>query len=114
MTKGTPFFLPQYRNFKNFYKRGKRTAYLLVSLLMISCTQLQDAAHEEFKYSFSEGFCETGEKSFSNLNQMCSALQNNSYNNGCAQAQRQSYFNSKCSGSFTPSSVVRPLFGVRL
>jgi len=112
MTKGTPFFFPQYSDFKSFYKWGKRTAYLLV-MMSASCTQLQDAASESFKYSFSEGFCTTGEKSFSSNAQMCTALQNNTYNNGCAQAQRQSYFQSKCPGAWTPSSTTVPLFKIQ-
>ncbi len=85
----------------------------LIAIACASCTQLQDAANEEFKYSFSEGFCTTGEKSFSTLSQMCTALKNNSYNNGCAQAQRQSYFESKCSGTWTPSSITNSVFQIQ-
>lgn len=91
----------------------KKAIIILIALLSASCIQLQDAASESFKYSFSEGFCSTGEKSFSNLNQMCTALQNNAYNNGCAQAQRQNYFYSRCSGSWTPSSTTVPLFKIQ-
>jgi hypothetical protein len=86
---------------------------ILIALLSASCNALQDAASESFKYSFSEGFCTTGEKSFSSNAQMCTALQNNSYNNGCAQAQRQSYFQSKCSGAWTPSSATHPIFNIQ-
>lgn len=91
----------------------KKAIIILIALLSASCNVLQDAASESFKYSFSEGFCSTGEKSFSTNAQMCTALQNNAYNNGCAQAQRQSYFYSKCSGSFTPTSVTLPLFNIQ-
>lgn len=109
MTKGTPFFFRKRSDFKNRYKRGKRTAYLFGILFLVSCNVVQDAASESFKYSFSEGFCSTGEKSFSTNAQMCTALQNNSYNNGCAQSQRQSYFQSKCPGAWTPTSAPFPL-----
>jgi hypothetical protein len=78
----------------------------LIVLLCFASTAcgLQDIIKQEsFKYSFSEGICETGEHSFSTNAGMCSGLQNNSLNNGCAQAQRQNYFYANCSGSFVPN-----------
>lgn len=111
--KGAPFFLRLYSRFKKLCVSGYGTAYLLIALVFTSCTQLKDAASETFTYSFSEGFCETGAKSFSTNAAMCSALQNNSLNNGCAQALRQNYFYSKCPGPFTPSSLSKPLFQIK-
>ncbi len=94
MTKGTPLFLMVY----------------LFLILMGSCAPLKDAVKDQFTYSFSEGFCTTGEKSFNTKTEMCIALQNTSSNNGCAQIQRQDFFNSNCSGTFTPTIKKNPIF----
>jgi hypothetical protein len=92
----------------------KKAIITLIALMTASCNQLQDAASESFTYNFSEGqLCATGEKSFSSNAEMCAALQNNAYNNGCAQSQRQNFFYSKCSGSWTPSSTMAPLFKIQ-
>lgn len=73
---------------------------LLLVFMLYACDFKAEDLTENYSYSLSETFCETGKHSFSTLNSYCSALQNESLNNNCARSQRQDLFHSKCSGSF--------------
>lgn len=76
---------------------------LVILSIFSACDILNKAANEEaFTYEYTENGCNTGKHSFANLDAYCSALQNNSLNNNCAVNSRQSAFNQKCSGTFSP------------
>jgi len=53
-----------------------------------------------YEYTFAEGTCATGDMTFTSLQAMCTALQSDSVNSGCALAARMSFFASHCSGAF--------------
>jgi len=56
----------------------------------------------DYNYSFSEtGVCATGELTFTSLQAMCTALQTDSVNMGCALAARKDFFTQHCTGTFT-------------
>ena len=53
-----------------------------------------------YEYTFSDTGCATGDMTFTSLQQMCTALQSDSVNGGCALTARMSFFASHCSGAF--------------
>jgi hypothetical protein len=57
-----------------------------------------------FFYSFTFNGCSTELQEFSSLEEECKGLQSDSRNHGCALGDRLDEFNSKCQGTFTPSS----------
>lgn len=56
---------------------------------------------KSYEYTFTETGCVTGDKTFTSLGAMCTSLQSDSANNGCALAERMSFFAEHCTGAFT-------------
>lgn len=57
-----------------------------------------------YKYQFVENGCDTGQQVFSSQSAMCSGVQNESLNHGCAGDLRQQYFTAQgCTGTYQPS-----------
>lgn len=71
------------------------TALVCASLLS-ACGSSED---EEFKYQLTENGCDTGEKTFSDLESYCAALKNDAANNGCAKSLRRNVYQSNCASS---------------
>jgi hypothetical protein len=70
----------------------------IVLVLGISACGSTESKDESYKYRFREGSCDTGQQSFSSKQAYCSALKNDSLNNGCAAATRaKTYESEKCS-----------------
>ncbi|MBI1860444.1 MAG: hypothetical protein HYR96_05965 [Deltaproteobacteria bacterium] len=60
---------------------------------------------KSFKYEYEYNACNTGEHTFSSLDELCSALQSDSVNNDCALSLRKEGFKAwSCSGSFNQRS----------
>lgn len=56
---------------------------------------------QDLSYSFTFNGCETGEHSFSSLQELCEGLQDEDLNNSCARSLREEYFESQnCTGDF--------------
>lgn len=78
--------------------------FTVILFNLSSCNISQDIKNESLSYSLSVNGCETGSHSFASLSDYCTGLQNNTLNNNCAQTSRESLFNQKCSGTFSPFS----------
>jgi hypothetical protein len=87
-----------------------RTIILLCSLFLISCGQegtlwnpkvvkvqkIAPAESELYTYEFSTGNCTTGKKEFYTLNEACSALLDEKFNNYCQKNQRHHLYETNC------------------
>ncbi len=82
----------------------KLLSLFFISLFLISCDVVSKAAknNEGLSYNLEVNGCKTDSHSFNSLDEYCAGLQNNALNNDCAQSARESLFNQKCSGVFTP------------
>ena len=69
---------------------------LAAAALIVGCQK--ESKSEKFEYDFTYNGCPTGKKSFGSRDEMCSALQNNSLNNHCAQDMRRQHFSRECPG----------------
>ena len=77
----------------------KQTALNALVLSIAACALMACSVEDKsssLKYSFSENGCETGEKSFSNLETLCVTIQDDSANNYCAGSLRYQYYKEKC------------------
>lgn len=71
-------------------------------MYLTACNLSLPANTESLGYELSVNGCTTGKKTFSDLDSYCRTLQDNAANNYCAQTNRESLFNQKCSGTFNP------------
>lgn len=87
-----------------------RFLLILLSFIFISCSQegtpwnpkvvkVQKVAESEselYSYEFTSGTCTTGKKEFTTLDQACSFLLDESFNNHCQKNKREALYNSNC------------------
>lgn len=87
-----------------------RLLLLGFSLIFISCGQegtpwnpkvvkVQTVAQSEgelYTYEFSSGNCTTGKKEFNTLNEACSKLLDEDFNNSCQRFRRETLYNTNC------------------
>lgn len=84
--------------------------FRLVTVLLTGCNLSLPNNSESLGYELSVNGCSTGKKSFSDLDSYCRTLQDNAANNYCAQTNRESLFNQKCSGTFNPFKLKIDLY----
>lgn len=76
--------------------------FVITIFILASCNLSLPSNSESLGYELSVNGCTTGKKTFSDLDSYCRTLQDNAANNYCAQTNRESLFNQKCSGTFNP------------
>lgn len=83
---------------------------LFLSLILVSCGQegtpwnpkvvkvqkVVESESELYSYEFTSGTCTTGKKEFTTLDQACSSLLDESFNNHCQKNKREALYNSNC------------------
>lgn len=90
-------------------------AVALATLAVVACEKKESSKSksqtriENFSYQFEYNGCDTKKHEFSSLNELCSALQDDGLNEGCARNLREDYFKDNCSGTFTPHYKGMPL-----
>ena len=79
-----------------------KTLLLVIFTISLSaCGSKDDTTTTSLSYDFTENGCKTGSHTFSSLAELCTGLQTDALNNGCALGLRQDEFKGRCSGTFT-------------
>lgn len=83
-----------------FFGVSSVVAVLVFAALCASCGKDGETVSSSLSYEFESNGCNTGKHTFSSESELCTALQNDRLNRGCAAGLRAQHFRErKCPGA---------------